>query len=261
MYATMLGCGEAFDDRYGNTSAVIWGPDVPTILLDCGYQVPERLWSATELPEIDAVCISHTHADHLFGIVPLLARFWEMGRTTPIRIIGPAGISSAISELLELGYPGLRAKFEFELAIEDVAESEVLNIGKARVKTARSVHSLPNFAFRVESPEGLSVAYSGDGALSEATRDLFRGADLLLHECFSSLQVTPMHTHLGPLVDYLQHDGRDVGRIGLVHVSRQYRAELVVRVAQLAKDDPRWFIAAPGQDIPVVTRDSSSKAA
>ena len=38
----MIGSGEAFDHILGNTAYLFSGKGYPTVLFDCGYQIPER---------------------------------------------------------------------------------------------------------------------------------------------------------------------------------------------------------------------------
>src|SRR3954452_18272937 len=95
----VLGTGEAFDTGLGNNSCLLYdgkkgSPSkekrIPTFLFDCGYQIPERLWALPKLyPELDAVALTHFHADHAFGLAPLLVRFAEEGREEPLGIFGP----------------------------------------------------------------------------------------------------------------------------------------------------------------------------
>ena len=47
---TVLGCGEAFDERYTNTSLLL-NAHQKTILLDCGYSAPAPLWNAVADPD------------------------------------------------------------------------------------------------------------------------------------------------------------------------------------------------------------------
>jgi ribonuclease BN (tRNA processing enzyme) len=48
---------------------------------------------------------------------------------------------------------------------------------------AQSLHRMPNFSVRIEEA-GHAVCYSGDGAPSDATEALYRGASLLIHEAY-----------------------------------------------------------------------------
>ena len=70
------------------------------ILIDCGEgtQVSMRLlgWGFKSL---DVICITHGHGDHTAGLPGLLATLGNSGRTDPITIIGPEGISEIVRGL------------------------------------------------------------------------------------------------------------------------------------------------------------------
>lgn len=70
------------------------------ILVDCGEgtQVSMRLCNAG-FKTIDVICISHIHGDHIVGLPGLLGTIGNSGRTEPITIIGPEGITKAVNGL------------------------------------------------------------------------------------------------------------------------------------------------------------------
>jgi hypothetical protein len=55
----VIGSGEAFDTYLGNTSYLFTGKGLPTVLFDCGYQIPERLWKNGLHTNLDAICFTH----------------------------------------------------------------------------------------------------------------------------------------------------------------------------------------------------------
>ena len=110
---TVLGCGEAFDERYTNTSLLLRAND-KTILLDCGYSAPALFWNAAaDADAVDLIYISHEHADHCFGLPAVLGRMWEDGRTKPLVILSQPPVLARIRELMKAGYPGLPARFQY----------------------------------------------------------------------------------------------------------------------------------------------------
>ena len=94
MQITVIGSGEAFDVGLGNNAYLVSASRAPNLLIDCGYQVPERLWASGLAKSIDGIYLTHTHADHAFGIAPLITRFWEERRKRRLDIIGHRGIES-----------------------------------------------------------------------------------------------------------------------------------------------------------------------
>jgi ribonuclease BN (tRNA processing enzyme) len=243
MRLTIVGCGEAFDSGWGNHSSLFSGRGLPTVLFDCGYQIPERLWAMPEAyASIDAVYLTHLHADHCQGLIPLFSRYWEEKRSSPLAIYGPTGTESVITRSFDLGYPGLRQKLPFEVRYHESRPE--FAIGKLRLRTARSAHSVLNLAVRVTLPNGKSFALSGDGQLTDATRELFRGCDLLLHECFWLKPGPPgIHADLATLREYAETAG--IARIGVTHLSRLERKKIEKALPRSKK----WFSARPGQSL------------
>ncbi|MFX3633403.1 MAG: MBL fold metallo-hydrolase [Candidatus Pristimantibacillus sp.] len=68
MKIQMLGTGSAFAKKYDNNNALIRYNDYK-LLLDCGITLPRALHNAGHsFQDLDAVLISHIHADHVGGL-------------------------------------------------------------------------------------------------------------------------------------------------------------------------------------------------
>ncbi|GAB6990558.1 MBL fold metallo-hydrolase [Paenibacillus pini] len=67
----MLGTGSAFAKTYFNNNALIYDEQY-TLLVDCGVTAPQALHQMNKpFNEIDAVLITHIHADHVGGLEEL----------------------------------------------------------------------------------------------------------------------------------------------------------------------------------------------
>lgn len=230
MRITLLGAGEAFDETLGNTSALV--TDESAVLLDCGYASPFQVWRHDGSPDlIDAIYISHAHADHYFGLPALLTRMWEGGRMKPLTLISHKPVLEKISQLIELGYPGISKRFEF--AIEQVAATPEADVKyrEFRLRFAPAIHSVTNLAVRMEA-RGTTFCYSGDGMFTDESRALFDGADLLLHEAFSFEQ-SAVHADIPRLIEMAEQV--HVKHLVLTHVQRDVRSSslFVRRCAEL----------------------------
>jgi ribonuclease BN (tRNA processing enzyme) len=210
---TVLGCGEAFDDQYTNTSLLL-RVDGKTILLDCGYSAPAPLWNAVSDPDaVDLIYISHEHADHCFGLPAVLSRMWEDGRKKPLVILSQPAVLTKIRDLQDAGYPGLAARFQYAIeyreahpALEIIWEGMTFNFATTR-------HSVTNLAVRLEGG-GATFCYSGDGQFTDQSRALFSGAGLLIHEAYS-FDPSPVHGDFpGDQADRLQELGVPVPEPG-----------------------------------------------
>lgn len=70
----MLGTGGAFAKKYYNNNGLLFADDF-TLLIDCGITAPLALHKLDQsLDKIDAILITHIHADHVGGLEELAFR-------------------------------------------------------------------------------------------------------------------------------------------------------------------------------------------
>ena len=86
---------------------------------------------------------------------------------------------------------------------------------------AQTMHSVTNLAMRMVAGSE-SFCYSGDGMFTDASRDLFRGADLVIHEAYQ-FQPSPVHADIPSLLKMARTGG--VNHLALVHLQRGLRRE------------------------------------
>jgi ribonuclease BN (tRNA processing enzyme) len=241
---TVVGCGEAFDDRLPNTSLLIRTASA-TMLLDCGFSAAPEVWKHAPDPNaIDLVYISHAHADHYFGLPALFGRMWEEGRTKPLTVLTQPYAWQAIEQVLTLGYRSLRSRYKFNLNFLE-ARGEC-TFADATFRFAQTKHSASNFAVRIDSG-GKTVCYSGDGGTTPESRALFDGADLLVHEAFG-LEPSEVHASVDEVLDAAPEG---LQRLALVHVSRYVRRERAKLMHALLTSRVRCLVPAPGDVIPM----------
>ena len=71
------------------------------ILIDCGEGTQVSLHKGKiSMSKIDAILLTHCHADHVTGLPGLLLTIGNNGRTEPLYIIGPRGSSKILNTLL-----------------------------------------------------------------------------------------------------------------------------------------------------------------
>lgn len=246
MKVTVVGTGEAFDSGLGNNSFVLYGRGLPSVLVDCGYQIPERLWANGLHRKLDAVYLTHTHADHSFGLVPLIGRFLIERRERPLSVIGHSGVASFVRRALDLGYPGMREALPFALEFVTVSPRQRIGFGGLDLSSARSDHGVRNLSVRFEAGAS-SCAFSGDGAPSAATEALYRGVDVLFHELYTVRRKLPGHSTLAELRALAAR--AEVPRVVVSHHAREHKARLHRAIAALREPGREWITARPGQTI------------
>lgn len=91
-----------------------------SLLIDCGegtqVRIRERGWS---MHDIDVICITHVHGDHISGLPGLLLSMGNAERKEPLHLIGPRGVRKVVESLLVIA-PGL----PFELQYTELTEKK-----------------------------------------------------------------------------------------------------------------------------------------
>jgi len=79
------------------------------ILFDCGEGTQRQLLRSVGLPELDAVFLTHYHADHWLGLPGMLKTFDLRAREAPLTVYGPPGLRSLMAAMRGVvgrtGYP------------------------------------------------------------------------------------------------------------------------------------------------------------
>lgn len=74
--------------------------DTAWLLIDCGEGTQHQLLhTPLSLLQLQAICITHVHGDHCYGLAGLLASMAMNGRTTPLTLIAPQPIAKLLDTL------------------------------------------------------------------------------------------------------------------------------------------------------------------
>jgi ribonuclease BN (tRNA processing enzyme) len=172
---TVLGCYGPYPVAGGACSGYLVQEAGCNILLDCGNGVLSRLQEYMDFLNLDAVLISHLHADHLSDLMIMrygLELAYKNGlRAQPLPLYAPA------EPLTEYG----RLPYKNAYLVKEISEDLVLEIGPFQIKVAVGVHAVPSFGFRLETDSAILV-YSGDTEFNNRLTGLAKGADLFLCE-------------------------------------------------------------------------------
>ncbi len=247
MKIEFVGVGEAFDPALGNTSVLLHSET--KLLVDCGYAIPLRLfdreWDANYL---DALYVTHFHADHTFGIPALITRLQEDGRTSPFVIIGQPGVREHVHELIRLAYPGIRTRLRYDLHF--IETKDPVRFRDLDLAFAETSHSVRNFAVRVTT-DRVSVCISGDGDMTPASRELFSNCQFLVHEAYTFSTDAPNHAMGTSVFDFASTIPSLQG-LALVHIQRGERRKSARQFAGLKPRAAfRVLVPEPGELIEV----------
>ncbi len=236
MHLQFVGCGDAFGSggRF-NTCFHVAGETV-NFLIDCGASsliALKRL--RIDLHRIDAILITHFHADHCGGI-PFFILDAQFGkRARPLTIAGPFGLTEWFERSMETAFPNSsQVQQKFDLHLVTLNERISKDLGALRVTPFPVVHGSsggPFFAYRIEA-EGRTVAYSGDTEWTDTLLQASRDADLFIVECYAYGKQIRNHLDLASLSANMPRI--DARRIVLTHMSEDmlaHRHEIVYAAA------------------------------
>ncbi len=182
----LLGTGAAFSDASRTTTMLAVANPTSTLVVDCGGDVVQRLLAHDiALDTIEALIVTHEHADHVAGFPLMMERLWLAGRRRPLDVYG---IHPALAQARRIhdafdttgwpGYPAIRYH-----PVEQREGARVLERDAWKVAAAPGDHSVPVVGLRIDDRRGGGVmAYSCDTQYSPVIERMAQGADVLVHE-------------------------------------------------------------------------------
>jgi ribonuclease BN (tRNA processing enzyme) len=244
MVLAVLGSGSAFSESSHNAGYLV----DQSLLLDCGAPAAVELHRmGRTVADLEAVLISHLHADHVFQLPMLVGtRLTRHPEAPRLRLLGPRGLAE---RLTELGRMAIGPVFWDQLVapnpplVEVVEDGQQVQLGPYQVEAFEVEHSerLHCLAFRVES-QGVSLGYSGDTTYCDGIRRLARSVQYLLCECTGWAAPEPIHLWREEVLA-LMRDAPDA-RFILTHLGERRP----VPGALLAFDGMRLRLSAPAGD-------------
>lgn len=163
------------------------------VLLDLGSGSLGTLHRHADPLAVDAVLLSHLHADHCLDLTGyyVLRKYHPRGVQPRIPVWGPVGTADRMARAYDLpDEPGMHHEFDFR------EWDGVEQIGPFTVEPVAVNHPVPAFGLRV-SADGVTLAYTGDTGPCASLDDLARDVDLFLAEAsFRAVDDNPPDLHL-----------------------------------------------------------------
>lgn len=185
---TILGSGTIVPSLRRGPCSILLEAAGQALLFDIGPGTMRRLLEAGKtIGEIDLLLISHIHPDHSGELASLLfaAKYPEAyRRRKPLTLIGARGLQG-LYDALRVAYGDWLVLPEPLFSLRELADRtpDAFVSGDLLIRSRPVAHIAGSIGYRVETPGGSSVAYSGDTDLCEGLVELARGADLFLCEC------------------------------------------------------------------------------
>ncbi|UOO91967.1 ribonuclease Z [Vitreoscilla stercoraria] len=157
-----LGTSAGIPTKKRNVSALALGQyqRKPWLLIDCGEATQHQLlhtdWS---MHHLSAICITHVHGDHCYGLPGAIASASMHKRTAPLTIIAPDAVWQWLQQTIALTDMHLTYELQF-IHVEQLLHAPITLDGFV-IETHALNHRVPSHAFKItytESKRQLNLA-------------------------------------------------------------------------------------------------------
>ena len=230
---TVVGCSGSYPGPDSPASCYLLEAEhegrTSRILFDLGNGALGQLHRYVDPLTIDAVFLSHLHADHCLDMCGyyVMRKYHPTGPQPRIPVWGPGDTPDRLARAYDLPTdPGMTEEFDF------FAHEGRVTIGPFEVESARVLHPVDAFALKV-TIGGRSIVYSGDTGPCPELTELAAGADLLLCEAsFRDGVDNPPDLHLTGSECGTVATEAGVGRLLLTHIPPWHDPQIALTEAR-----------------------------
>ncbi len=229
----MLGKSPAWQDADGACSGYLVEDGDSCLLVDCGSGVFSKLRRFRDYLAVDAIVITHMHADHFLDLIPFACaltyaprryaaaavecRPGTDGRARP-RLLVPPGGGEILRTIASAG--GQPDVLDRAFAMTEYDTSATVAVGTLNVRFQPVPHYLPSNAVQVRCAAGRRVTFGGDHGPTDALDGFARASDLMILEAtLPSPERAGARGHM-TAAEAGEHAARcHAGRLVLTHIS------------------------------------------
>jgi ribonuclease BN (tRNA processing enzyme) len=233
MRVTVLGKSPSWQDAGGACSGYLIENAKTALLLDCGNGVFGKLRQRRDYTEVDAVAISHLHADHFLDLVPYAYALTYAPRQQPVpvppwpgtddparpRLIAPPGAAETFRRVV--GAWGNGDLIDNAFALEEYDGDSRPEVGSLRLRFGEVPHFTQTFAVEIaDASDGARLTFGADCRPGHELVDFARDTDLLLVEAtLPRPERTGIRGHLTPEEAGEHAKAAGAKRVVLTHIS------------------------------------------
>lgn len=239
MRLTVLGKSPSWPDAGGACSGYLVQEGETALLLDCGNGVFAKLRERLHYAHVDAVVISHLHADHFLDLVPFSYALTygpgAAGARPALHV--PPGAREGLRRVV--GTWGSEDLVEAAFALREYDPDEELRVGALSVRFRRVPHFTATHAIELTSAAtGGRFTFGADTGPSDDLVAFARDTDLLMLESTIAQPDSEPRGHLTP-AEAGEHAARaGAKRLVLTHLTDEADPAWAPREARRAFDGP-----------------------
>lgn len=235
MRISVLGTGAAYPRAGDACAGFLFSTGETNVWVDAGNGTFSNLTKHVSYRDVDALLLTHGHADHIADVLPMMYALGfdpELEPTT-VPLYAPPDVAAMISSSL-----GGSSLAMFKRVFEAHSIAEPFEIGLLRFSSFRTVHPIETYGLRV-TDGSKSVVYTSDTAAFPELAEHCRDADLLICEAtyVQGAEASPgVHLWAEEAGKVAQDAGAK--RLVLTHIWPTFDLDQAVREASSVYDGP-----------------------
>jgi ribonuclease BN (tRNA processing enzyme) len=234
---TVLGKSPSWPDAGGACSGYLVEDDDTCLLLDCGSGVLAQLRLVRDYAAVDAVVVSHMHADHFFDLVPFACAlsYGPRAHAAAPELLLPPGGRESLRTITRAG--GQEEVVEDAFRVREYDTGTPDRVGSLGLRFQPVPHFIAANAVEVSDGAG-RFTFGSDHGPSDALCDFARDTDLLMLEATLPEPDPSPRGHL-TAAEAGEHAARsNARRLVLTHISDELDAERALAQARRAYAGP-----------------------
>ena len=154
---TFLGTGAAIPTLKRRHAAILFHFGADYFLFDCGEGTQLQLEKIRTSPmKLSKIFITHWHADHFSGLLPMLESLHLSRRTEPLEVYGPEA-SRFIDAIIELSYWGIGFGIKAIDTNEEKNIEKLIDNEKYEIYAIKVNHSVPTVGYCFKEKDHWSI--------------------------------------------------------------------------------------------------------
>jgi ribonuclease Z len=146
LHVYFLGTAGALPTPQRNPPCIMIRRGSDTILFDCGEGAQQQMMRSRCGFLVNAVFISHWHADHFLGLFGLVQTMSFNGRTEPLTIYGPEWVHEFVAVLKQVA----RFNLKFSLEAQELGPGSWVRFDGYTITSFAVKHGLPSLGYILE---------------------------------------------------------------------------------------------------------------